>query len=110
MPAINGLHSIGASFVPGDTDMQWRDTEHAEVCDKLARVLPAEADRLAKIDAPSGWVGLRVTTKNHRCYAEQVEEGFYISLGHGSHGIASAAAAGEHLAALITGGVRSSQA
>jgi len=105
LPAVDGRQSVGASFVPDDTDMHWRDAEHAEVCDKLARVLPDEAERLRGITDPSGWVGLRVTTKNHRCYAEQVEAGLFVSLGHGSHGIASAARAAEHLADLISSGV-----
>lgn len=102
LPAVDGVQSVGASFVPDDTDTQWRDTEHAEVCDKLARVLPDESARLREIENPSGWVGLRVTTKNHRCYAEQVDDGLYVSLGHGSHGIASAARAADHLAALLS--------
>ena len=105
LPAINGQQSVGASFVPGDTDTQWRDHEHRDTCDKLARILPDEAEHLRGMAEPSGWVGLRVTTKSHRCYAEQIEDGFYVSLGHGSHGISSAAAAGEHLASLIVGGV-----
>jgi len=40
--------------------------------------------------------------------AEQVEDGLYVSLGHGSHGLASAAMAGEHLAALLSGGAAKS--
>mgnify|MGYP001812391812 CR=1 FL=1 len=105
LPAVNGQVTLGASFIPGDTDTHWRDAEHAEVCDKLARVMPDEAERLRQIADPSGWAGLRVTTKNHRCYAEQVEPGLFISLGHGSHGIASAARAAEHIADLIANGV-----
>lgn len=106
LPVIDGKQSIGASFVPGDRVLDWRDSEHTDVCDKLARVLPDEADRLRSIERPDGWVGLRTTTPKHRCYAEQIEDGLYVSLGHGSHGIASAAAASEHLASMIAGGVR----
>jgi len=101
LPAMDGVQSIGASFVPGDASLDWRAAEHADVCDKLARVLPDEADRLRSIDEPSGWVGVRTTTPTHRCYADQVEDGLYVSLGHGSHGIASAVAASEHLADLV---------
>lgn len=107
LPMIDGVQTLGASFVPGDMSLDWRAAEHADCCDKLARVLPDEAERLRSIDEASGWVGIRTTTPTHRCYAEKVEDGMYASLGHGSHGIASAAAAGEYLASLITGGVRS---
>ena len=100
-PAIDGVQSLGASFVPNDTALDWRDNEHIDVCDKLAKLMPDSADQLRPIDEPAGWVGLRITTPSHRCYAEQVDEGVYVSLGHGSHGIASAAAAAEHLAAMI---------
>jgi len=103
LPMMGGVQTIGASFVPGDTSLAWRDDEHAIVCDQLARVLPDEAERLRCLPHPSGWVGLRTTTPTHRCYAEQVEEGLYVSLGHGSHGIASAAGAGEVIADRIVG-------
>ena len=72
----------------------------------MPSLLPAEAECMRRLEKPSGWVGVRTATPNHRCYAKQIEPGLFASLGHGSHGIASAAHAGEHLAALITGGVR----
>jgi tRNA 5-methylaminomethyl-2-thiouridine biosynthesis bifunctional protein len=105
LPSVDGQQTLGASFIPGDTDLAWRDSEHADVCDKLAKILPDEAERLRGLPNPSGWVGMRVTTRNHRAQAKQIDEGLYVSLGHGSHGITSAARAGEHLAGLITGGV-----
>jgi tRNA 5-methylaminomethyl-2-thiouridine biosynthesis bifunctional protein len=109
LPSVDGQQTLGASFIPGDTDLAWRDSEHRDVCDKLARILPDEAERLRGMYDPSGWVGMRVTTRNHRAHAKAIGEGLYVSLGHGSHGIASAAAAGEHLAALITDRVRTQQ-
>lgn len=112
LPGAGGLQTLtlGASFMPGDAALEWRESEHDICCDKLARLLPQEADRIRQADSPAGWVGLRTTTPTHRCYAEQIEPGLYATLGHGSHGIASAAHAGEHLAALITGGVRTRSA
>ncbi|MFN3168815.1 MAG: tRNA (5-methylaminomethyl-2-thiouridine)(34)-methyltransferase MnmD [Phycisphaeraceae bacterium] len=106
IPSHAGTLSIGASFVPGDASIQWRDREHVDCCDKLARLMPDQAGRLKSLAGVDGWVGVRTTTPKHRCYAEQIEDRLYVSLGHGSHGIASAAHAGEHLASLITGGVR----
>lgn len=104
--AVKGIQMLGASFVPGDTDLTWRSEEHVVVCDQLARVLPDEAQRLKAFNDPTGWVGLRMTTPTQHAHAAQVDEGLYVSLGHGSHGIASAANAGEHLACMITEGPR----
>ncbi|MBX2852558.1 MAG: bifunctional tRNA (5-methylaminomethyl-2-thiouridine)(34)-methyltransferase MnmD/FAD-dependent 5-carboxymethylaminomethyl-2-thiouridine(34) oxidoreductase MnmC [Phycisphaeraceae bacterium] len=101
LPPIDGQQALGASFIPGDTDLSWRDSEHADVCDKLARILPDEAEHLRGMHDPSGWVGMRVTTRNHRACAQAIDEGLYVSLGHGSHGIASAAIAGDVIAGTI---------
>lgn len=101
-PAIRGVQMLGASFVPGDTDLAWRDTEHSVVCDQLAKVLPSEAERLRSVADVSGWVGLRMTTPTSRAFAEEIQEGLYVSLGHGSYGIASAAISAEILADSIS--------
>ncbi|MEM6505898.1 MAG: tRNA (5-methylaminomethyl-2-thiouridine)(34)-methyltransferase MnmD [Planctomycetota bacterium] len=93
-PLIDGVQTLGASFVNGDRSLQWRDEEHTHVCDKLARLLPAEAARLHKITDAKGWVGLRSVNG----FVGETEEKLYVSLGHGSHGIASAANAAEHIA------------
>ncbi|MEO0475407.1 MAG: tRNA (5-methylaminomethyl-2-thiouridine)(34)-methyltransferase MnmD [Planctomycetota bacterium] len=109
IPSGTGGLSLGASFVPGDDSIDWRDSDHLACCEQLARVLPSEAERLKQIKTPEGWAGVRTTTANHRCYMEQVDDGLYVSLGHGSHGISSAAHAAEHLACLITDGPRARQ-
>ncbi|MGB0767057.1 MAG: tRNA (5-methylaminomethyl-2-thiouridine)(34)-methyltransferase MnmD [Phycisphaeraceae bacterium] len=101
LPPIDGRQSLGASFCPGDATLDWRDAEHHVVCDRLSLLLPDQAQALRKLAEPAGWVGLRTTTPTHRCYAESIGEGLYVSLGHGSHGIASAARAAEHLAEPI---------
>ena len=90
----------GIVLLESDELRGWRHIEGVQ-----ARILPDEAAMLRGIHDPSGWVGVRVTTRNHRAQAQQIGEGLYVSLGHGSHGIASAARSGEHLADLITCGV-----
>jgi len=106
LPVIDRVQSIGASFVPGDDGIECRQGDHDAICDQLSRILPQAAAVLREHPWDAGWAGVRTTTPGHRCYAEQIDDGLYVSLGHGSHGIASAAHAGEHLASLITGGVR----
>lgn len=110
LPAYRGYQTLGASFVPGDAGIDWRLEEHAFVCEKLCDLLASSALgdvplRLKTLAGVQGWAGVRTTTPTHRCYAQAIGEGLYASLGHGSHGIASAARAAEHLADLMTGGV-----
>ena len=90
-PCFDGVQTLGASFVRDDGGDEWRDSEHADNCEKLARILPGEALRIRSIPSPSGWVGHRTTTQTGRAICEQIDTGLYVSLGHGSHGIASAA-------------------
>lgn len=106
-PAIDGRHTLGASFVPGDDSTDWREDEHVAVCERLRRVEPAiAASHLGQHDG-TGWAGVRVTTPSRVPYAGPVERdgrplpGIYASLGHGSHGICSAAIAAQQIADLI---------
>lgn len=100
-PALNDRQMLGASFVPGDTDLAWRDEEHQRVCDQLSKLLPAEAAALQRLDQPAGWVGQRVATPTHRPYAQEIEPGLWVTLGHGSYGIASAAQAADQIRAIL---------
>ena len=106
-PAIDGRHTLGASFVPGDTDTSWRDQEHRAVCDRLARIVPTCADELRDSLDAMGWAGIRCTTPTRSPYAGPVERdgvtilGLYASLGHGSHGICSAAISAQHVAEKV---------
>lgn len=110
LPECQGHQTLGASFVPGDAGVDWRLEEHVFVCEKLCDLLASNelrevSARLKALADVHGWSGIRTTTPTHRCYAQAIGEGLYASLGHGSHGIASAARAAEHLADLMTGGV-----
>lgn len=106
-PAIDGRHTLGASFVPGDDSTDWREDEHVAMCDRLRRVEPAIAGSLLGDHDGTGWAGVRVTTPSRLPYAGPVERngrplpGIYASLGHGSHGICSAAIAAQQIADTI---------
>ncbi|MEM9414836.1 MAG: FAD-dependent 5-carboxymethylaminomethyl-2-thiouridine(34) oxidoreductase MnmC [Planctomycetota bacterium] len=112
-PAVQGLHSLGASFILNDTDLTWRDAEHAVVCDQIAPVLPALARCLRVAEAVTGWVGLRCTTPTRQpyvgriAYRGQKHVGLYTSLGHGSHGIVSACESAARVADAIQADVLS---
>jgi tRNA 5-methylaminomethyl-2-thiouridine biosynthesis bifunctional protein len=103
-PAVDGRHTLGASFIAGDSSTAWRDAEHAEVCERFARVEPALAKPIAEAHDSAGWAGVRCTTPTRMPHAGPVEKdgqalpGLYASLGHGSHGICSAAFSAERVA------------
>ena len=52
-PARNGMHCIGASFGPGDTQTDERATEHAHNIEMMRRALPS----LELTPPPEGWRG-----------------------------------------------------
>jgi glycine/D-amino acid oxidase-like deaminating enzyme len=92
---------LGSTYGYGQTDTMWREAEHVEVCDKLARVLPEDAERLRELASPVGWVGIRAAPQQGEVCSNVAPAGLYYSYCHGSHGIASAAAAGEVISQLI---------
>ncbi|MFI4861947.1 MAG: tRNA (5-methylaminomethyl-2-thiouridine)(34)-methyltransferase MnmD [Phycisphaerales bacterium JB063] len=115
-PAVDGAHTLGASFVVGDTDTRWRDAEHTEACDLLRPVMSGLAGRLASVASPAGWVGIRCTTPTRQPYAGplvyhgQQHTGLYTTLGHGSHGIVSACQSATQVADAIESDARTASA
>ena len=109
-PAVDGLHTLGASFEHGETATNRREAEHRAVCQRLDRVLPGLAASLAAQPDPGGWAAVRCTTPTRRPYAGPVEHdgqrlpGLYASLGHGSHGITSAARSAQRIAEALSAG------
>ena len=94
MPAVDGQQTLGASFVPEDVSTDWRQSEHEVVCEKLSKLFPHEAAMLKHVDHASGWAGVRVVGDG----IATLGGGLYTSLGHGSHGVSSAAYAGTQIA------------
>ncbi len=62
-PAHNGHHSLGASFVPDDSDTALRDSEHNHNRELLAAISPALHAEWASVD--KGRAALRATTPDH---------------------------------------------
>lgn len=101
-------YTLGASFVPGDTGTDWREDERWQITDRLRAMFSHSPDWWNHRREISGWAGVRVTTPTRLPYAGPVERdgetlpGLYASLGHGSHGICSAAISAKHLAESMT--------
>ena len=128
-PARNEVHCIGATYNSFDADPRVSDADHRRNRTKLADFFPAMADALSPHPV-AGRVGFRAISRDHlplvgpvldaaafkEVYAELWRgrppsryspapclPGLYLSIGHGSRGLASTPLAGELLAAMIEG-------
>jgi tRNA 5-methylaminomethyl-2-thiouridine biosynthesis bifunctional protein len=86
-PAINGVHTIGAT-IQIDDDAKPRSEDDLENFHRLQRLLPdfvSDANELR-----SGRVSWRATTQDRLPLVGKIAEGLYASIGHGSRGVACA--------------------
>lgn len=98
-PAVNGLHTIGATVQHDDEEPAPRQADDAQNFERLQRLLPGFADNASALQ--SGRVGWRATTQDRVPLVGKLADGLYASLGHGARGITCAPLCGEWLAALI---------
>lgn len=99
-PAVQGLHVVGATVQHDDDDGSARRSDDEQNFERLQRLLPGFAD---SSELRSGRVGWRSTTPDRLPLVGKVDEGLYVSLGHGARGITCAPLCGEFLAAMICG-------
>lgn len=102
--AADGIHVVGATFGRGDADTARRDADDADNLAKLDAVMPGWGAALSPVGARAA---VRTAAKDRFPVAGMIEDGLYISAAHGSHGIVTTLAAGELIADMITGSVRS---
>ena len=98
-PAVNGVHTIGATIQYNDEDGSARATDDAENFARLQRLLPSFAQSASEVQ--SGRVSWRSTTQDRLPLVGKLANGLYASLGHGSRGIACGPLCAEFLAALM---------
>lgn len=99
-PAINGMHTIGATIQYDDHDGSSRSEDDLENFHRLQRLLPefvGDANELL-----SGRVSWRGTTQDRLPLVGKISEGLYASMGHGSRGVACAPWCAEFLVTQIT--------
>lgn len=117
-PAINGFHSIGATFDKNDDCTYLRQEDHRKNINNFRQYIDIED---VNIDSIDGRVSFRSASPDHRPVvgklanyksfkkALQIKEavnksfldGLYITTGHGSRGVVSTPIAGEYIASLI---------
>ncbi len=98
-PAIDGLHTIGATVQHDDEEASPRDADDEENFERLQRLLPEFAAGAPALQ--SGRVGWRATTQDRVPLVGKIAEGLYASLGHGARGVTCAPLCAEFLAAMI---------
>lgn len=98
-PAVNGIHTIGATIQYDDDDPSARASDDEENFRRLERLLPGFAASAQALQ--SGRVSWRSTTQDRLPLVGKIAEGLYASLGHGSRGIACAPLCAEFLASLM---------
>jgi tRNA 5-methylaminomethyl-2-thiouridine biosynthesis bifunctional protein len=87
-PAINGMHTIGATIQYDDQDRNSRDEDDLENFHRLQRLLPEfVSDAHALLGGRVSWRG---TTQDRLPLVGKIAEGLYASIGHGSRGVACA--------------------
>ena len=97
-PAVNGVHTIGATIQYDDEEASARASDDEENFQRLGRLLPGFAKSSEQLQ--SGRVSWRSTTQDRLPLVGKIAEGLYASLGHGSRGIACAPLCAEFLASL----------
>ncbi len=87
-PAINGVHTIGATIQYEDDDGNARQADDLENFHRLQRLIPDFASEPSQL--LSGRVSWRSTTQDRLPLVGKITEGLYTSIGHGSRGVACA--------------------
>jgi len=107
MPAVDGLHVIGATHAIGDAGDDLRAGDHAANLTRLAGYAPALATGFGSLDAAAlgGRAAVRCSLPGAVPLVGRVDDGLYASLGHGTRGLVTAGLAGEMLACLALGGL-----
>lgn len=98
-PAVNGMHTIGATIQYEDEDGSARQTDDAENFERLQRLVPGFAQTAAELQ--SGRVSWRATTQDRLPLVGKLAADLYASVGHGSRGIACGPLCAEFLVALM---------
>jgi len=98
-PAINGLHTVGATIQYDDHDPTPRVADDLENYQRLQRLLPGFAKDPGEV--LSGRVAWRATTQDRLPLVGKIADGLYASVGHGSRGIACAPLCAELLVAEV---------
>lgn len=94
---------IGATYAHDDLSEAVTQENHAKNAEETQHALPGCT--LRPTPAWQGRTALRASTRDRLPLVGRLEEGLYITAGHGSRGMVSAPLAGELIASLMTGDI-----
>lgn len=99
-PARDGMHICGSTYDYQRRDLEVDEAGHRHNLSMLQRLWP---DLFIGIDisALKGRAALRTVTPDRLPLVGQLQEGLYLSVGHGSRGLLSAPLAGELITSLV---------
>jgi len=106
-PAVEGVHTIGATFDRDAAHDEVHDADDAENIARLAGAVPAMVED--GLEVVSRRASVRVTSQAYLPAVGSLpahltrHDNVYVSIAHASHGITTALKAGELLAQMITG-------
>jgi tRNA 5-methylaminomethyl-2-thiouridine biosynthesis bifunctional protein len=105
MPAVDGVHIVGATHAIGDAGDDLRSGDHAANLARLAGYAPALSAHFGAVDAAAldGRAAVRCSLPGAVPLVGRVDDGLYASLAHGTRGLVTAGLAGEALACLAHG-------
>jgi tRNA 5-methylaminomethyl-2-thiouridine biosynthesis bifunctional protein len=98
-PAVDGMHTIGATLQHDDEDTSARRADDIENFERLQRLLPDFVSDASQLS--SGRVAWRATTQDRLPLVGKLAPGLYTTLGHGARGMTTAPLCAEFLAAMI---------
>lgn len=104
--SVGGSHVVGATFQPWLTDCTIREEDHQKNLQSLTEAVPEFSGQLTM---QSGRAALRAASRDRSPLGGMLKNQpphLYVSVAHGSHGLLSGILIGEHLAALMTGGMQ----
>lgn len=94
---------VGATYDHEDLRCDVTASNHAKNAQEAVRALPASIRLDAQYTTWQGRTSLRASTRDRLPLVGEVEEGLYMSAGHGSRGMVSAPYAAEIIASMLCG-------
>jgi tRNA 5-methylaminomethyl-2-thiouridine biosynthesis bifunctional protein len=98
-PAVDGMHTVGATLQHDDEDTSARRADDIENFERLQRLLPDFVSDASQLS--SGRVAWRATTQDRLPLVGKLAPGLYATLGHGARGMTTAPLCAEFLVAMI---------
>ncbi len=105
LPPRHGWAVVGSTYRPDAADSVSDAAGHQDILNRIGGWLPAGTVPWLEREAPQGWAGWRVATRDHLPIIDQVphQPGLWLACAYGSRGLSWSALAGDLIAARLDG-------